>query len=144
MSLISIRNFTAPFSRKGQLFALLLVVILFTILRLSLPQGRGIVELQDRGSFFSTGERYAPRSSLPMMQQQDTGRAAMFEAPPPPPPARKVAEPAKPAGNAQDDVFLEIFGGGSSSPAQEKAPSQGNSGRGSGGLDDIEHKLGLR
>lgn len=172
MSLISVRNFSAPFTKRGYLFTLLLVVLLFAILRLSIRTEipdfapRGAVTGNPvsgnalfQGSFGNTPASapiarvapparreaaVAPNRAGSDAALQGVAAAGFFDMAPAESGTGVAAapQPAR-APAAPSDVLGEILG--TSTAAADKAQADRVAeGRDAGQLGDVEKMVGLR
>lgn len=151
MSLLSPRNFAAPFTHKASLITLALVVLLFAIMRLTINASssapiRILPELRDERSAvgsttIAVPARAANSDSKPRAAQggalEGRASAAFFEARTAP----EAKSPSAPPAFSDSDVLGEILG--SSGGTQAAAEQPKNAPR-SDQLDSIEQKLGLR
>jgi hypothetical protein len=170
MSLISVKNFSAPFTKRGYLFTLVLVVLLFAILRVSIRTE--IPDFSSRAALtgnslagsalypgsFGNAPAAAPlaRVAAPARREapaapsrsgsesalQGVAAAGFFDMAPSSPEAAPMARPV-PVESSSSDVLGEILG--TSSAAAEKAEAaRVAEGRDAGQLGDVEKMVGLR
>lgn len=135
MSLIALRNFSAPFTHKASLVTLALVVLLFGILRLSMGTSgsiaprRGFPDLRDSralpgGSDIRSGESLGSVSAITQgsVSQVSGGQA----------PARSAPQAARGTGEQRGGSMTgmasaSFFGGDTTAPtAQAKQPDVGS------------------
>jgi len=174
MSLISVKNFSAPFTKRGYLFTLLLVVLLFAILRLSIPTGdfefgtRGDRSLLSGNSIFpgsfennavvgNLAPAPAARIAPPVRRDpvaravaeplQGVAAAGFFDSAPQEASsasARAAAPRAPDTTASSDDVLGEILGTKAEAEADRVEEARAQERRDSGNLGDVEKLVGLR
>ena len=171
MSLISVRNFSAPFTKRGYLFTLVLVVLLFAILRVSIrtelpdfgPRGAISGNSLAGGTLYPGSFGNAPaaaplaRVAAPARREapaapsrsgaesalQGVAAAGFFDmAPSSGPDTAPMARPV-PAESSSSDVLGEILGT-SNSAAEKAEAARVAEGRDAGQLSDVEKMVGLR
>lgn len=162
MSLISVKNFAAPFTKRGYLFTLVLVVLLFAILRISIPTGDASFSPRDlrsaltipSGTSAVSGAAVSgvPSRVLPATIRepmhvrgatestlQGSAAAGFFDMAPAEAPSAHNAG-LRDASAEDQDVLGEILG--NSTGAENKQPPAAQ--RNPGQLDDVEKMVGIR